>query len=119
METLLKKMSIVTLQFGQCGNQIGDSLYSTITEDIQIKDTSKNIYNCLAVNKWFDINKHGVWEPRSVIIDTESKVVDSIRFKFKNIIAKSSGGSANNWAYGYMEKSKILKNEVSNMVQVK
>ncbi|KAJ8927549.1 hypothetical protein NQ314_019969 [Rhamnusium bicolor] len=110
-------MSIVTLQFGQCGNQIGDSLYSTITEDIQIKDTSKNIYNCLAINKWFDINKHGVWEPRSVIIDTESKVVDSIRFKFKNIIAKSSGGSANNWAYGYMEKSKILKNEVSNMVR--
>ncbi|KAJ8924755.1 hypothetical protein NQ315_000908 [Exocentrus adspersus] len=114
-------MSVISLQFGQCGNQIGNSLYSTVIEDINAKDVSKN--NCWyhqAVDKWFDINKHGKWEPRSILIDTECKVVQSAKpspFKFKNVVAKPFGGSANNWACGYTTNGKKLISEVMNAVR--
>lgn len=113
-------MSIITLQFGQCGNQIGQKLYSIINDDITCSNTKSNTYNSSAINRWFHVNKKGNWEPRSILIDTESKVVDNnnhLSFKFKNIVAKSYGGSANNWAYGYCERSKLLQNEVCETVR--
>ncbi|KAJ8937146.1 hypothetical protein NQ318_011951 [Aromia moschata] len=113
-------MSIVSLQFGQCGNQIGNSLYDTISDDINVNNSIKSIYNCCAINKWFDTNKHGKWEPRSILIDTESKVVQNTKplpFSFKNVIVKSFGGSANNWAYGYTRTGPLLKKEILNVVR--
>lgn len=114
-------MSVISLQFGQCGNQIGNYLYSTIIQDINAKDASKHgYYYDGAVNKWFDMNRHGKWEPRSVLIDTELKVVqstESLPYKFKNVVAKSFGGSANNWACGYTRNGKILANEVMNVIR--
>ncbi|XP_018576125.1 tubulin delta chain-like [Anoplophora glabripennis] len=114
-------MSVISLQFGQCGNQIGNSLYSTITQDINAKNVSKDSAYCnRIVNKWFSINKHGKWEPRSVLIDTEFKAIQSLEplpYTFKNVVAKSFGGSANNWACGYTRNGKILVDEVMNVIR--
>ncbi|KAJ8976481.1 hypothetical protein NQ317_013702 [Molorchus minor] len=73
-----------------------------------------------SVNKWFEVNKHGRWEPRSVLIDTENKAVEfskPLPFKFKNVIAKSYGGAGNNWAYGYSRMGPLLQKEVLNVVR--
>ncbi|XP_030754001.1 tubulin delta chain-like [Sitophilus oryzae] len=113
-------MSLVTLQFGQCGNQIGHSLYTILQEDILKKNSDKEVFYWEAVNKWFNINERGIWEPRSILIDTETKVLDNFKpsnLKFTSVVAKSIGGSANNWAFGYQENSKLVVSEVLNSVR--
>ncbi|XP_076251836.1 tubulin delta chain-like [Rhynchophorus ferrugineus] len=112
-------MSLITLQFGQCGNQIGQSLYTAIENDIQKKNDQQSNYNVEAINKWFNVTQKGVWEPRSILVDTETKVIEnfnSTNIKFNNIIAKSCGGSANNWAFGYSENSRLVMSEVLDSV---
>ncbi|KAK5642881.1 hypothetical protein RI129_009048 [Pyrocoelia pectoralis] len=121
-------MSILTLQFGQCGNQIGKALYEELYSDIKT-DASKtgvtknaNIdYVAESVNRWFSVNKNGVWDVKSILIDTESKVVSNVTnngfYKFRNIVAKSHGGAANNWAYGYSSKSELLMDDVQECVR--
>ncbi|KAF2898071.1 hypothetical protein ILUMI_08114 [Ignelater luminosus] len=122
-------MSVVTLQFGQCGNQVGQALFLDLYNDIK-GDTNKisvgkrsNIeYASEAANKWFHINKSGEWEARSILIDTENKVTalanknnknnNNVPYKFKNIVAKCHGGAANNWAYGYSCKSQLLMADI-------
>lgn len=115
-------MSILTLQFGQCGNQVGQSLYSTLEEDISLRNNegAKSQLYLQYLNKWFNVNEKGVLQPRSILIDTETKVVKNVQkssLKFNNIVAKSVGGSANNWAYGYTENSKLVVSEVLNAVR--
>ncbi|KAB0800029.1 hypothetical protein PPYR_07909 [Photinus pyralis] len=121
-------MSILTLQFGQCGNQIGKALYEELYSDIKT-DVSKtgvgkkaNVeYVTESVKKWFTVNKSGALEVRSILIDTESKVVANVtangHYKFRNVVAKSHGGAANNWAYGYTTKSELLTKDIQDGVR--
>lgn len=124
-------MAILTLQFGQCGNQVGHSLFTYLANDIKYEPQSKQIsaktnleYRETAINQWFYENKtDGVFfTPRTVLIDTENKVISSVTrdkslLKYKNIISKCEGGSANNWAYGYTEKSLTIKENLLELVR--
>lgn len=124
-------MAILTVQFGQCGNQVGHSLFTYLVNDIIYEPENKKIlpannleYRLLATNNWFSENKPGsnIFVPRSVLVDTENKVISSITkdkslLKYKNVIAKSDGGSANNWAYGYYEKTENIKDEVLCLIR--
>ncbi|RZB39083.1 uncharacterized protein BDFB_010145 [Asbolus verrucosus] len=113
-------MSVITLHYGQCGNQISDALFSNIYEDVYHNSKKGSEYYSQALNKWFYITKKNKWEPRAVLIDTESKTVQhqrSMPYQFKNVVTKSCGGSANNWAFGYLEQSKLLKNEILDCVR--
>lgn len=109
-------MSVITLQFGQCGNQIGQKLYECLYDDINInnKVPACAIENYVAesTNKWFHVTKKEEWQPRSILIDTETKVTSFANlqkhYHFNSIISEASGGSANNWAYGYNCKSELL-----------
>lgn len=121
-------MSILTLQYGQCGNQIGQALFESLYDDI-VYTNDKNLafktlnadYYSDSLEKWFHINSKGGWEARNFLIDTEDKVVSgsskSKNFKYPNIIAKAYGGAANNWAYGYNYKSNLLLQEVMDSVR--
>ncbi|KRT85143.1 hypothetical protein AMK59_1157 [Oryctes borbonicus] len=112
-------MSNITLQFGQCGNQVGQALYSSIYEDIKTKGESysknaNNEYIQEATNLWFHTKKSGL-EARSLLIDTEEKVTYHAKnkaYKFKNVISGSYGGSANNWAFGYSSRSQLVAQDV-------
>ncbi|CAH0546716.1 unnamed protein product [Brassicogethes aeneus] len=102
-----------------CGNQIGNCLYNTIYDDIKSKDQTGPYYK-KAVNKWFNVTRNEKWEPLSVLVDTELKAVNStnkLPFKFKNVAAKSLGGSANNWAYGYTNTNQTLKTEIMDTIR--
>ncbi|KAL1501803.1 hypothetical protein ABEB36_007060 [Hypothenemus hampei] len=108
-------MSILSLQFGQCGNQVCEMLYSLLEQDIQAKKTINQDFYAESTTKWFDINNKGHLRPRSIFIDTETKVVKPL--KSLQIVAKAIGGSANNWACGYAENSRLIKADVLNLVR--
>lgn len=110
-------MSFLTLQYGQCGIQVGEALYSTIFEDIKKNNTS---YSNKSLNKWFNVLSNGKYEPRSILIDTETKVISKRKktiYEFKNIIAASFGGSANNWAFGYNISSDQIIDSILDKVR--
>ncbi|CAG9765095.1 unnamed protein product [Ceutorhynchus assimilis] len=110
-------MSVITLNFGQCGNQIGQTLYTTLEEDITLKTTNSQHY-CQSLAKWFNVDSKGRWKARSILVDTESKVIKDIKKSwFENIIVNPVGGSANNWAYGYVENSRLVVGQVLNLVR--
>lgn len=118
-------MSMITLQFGQCGNQIGQVLYSTLCEDIKgKKDKSPYLnksYVSEAVNRWFYVNRKEQWEPMSILIDTETKVIsqdNNLPVKFRRIVAESYGGCANNWAFGYLCQSNLLVGEIMEYLRL-
>lgn len=118
-------MSNITLQFGQCGNQIGQALYNCIHEDIHMKSecnrNMNNEYVCESTNLWFDKKRDGL-EARSLLIDTEEKVTHLAAYKkpykFKNIISGSYGGSGNNWAFGYASRSLLVAKEVMEKLRL-
>ncbi|XP_076286066.1 tubulin delta chain [Lasioglossum baleicum] len=120
-----------TLQFGQCGNQLGHALFSKISSDMQCVNTSVSYnvnyqYSEEAFTKWFSsISKEGKRLARAVLVDTEDKVIKKIcndatipwKYRPKNVICQSGGGCANNWAYGYMIKGHELKDQILNSVR--
>ncbi|XP_053596105.1 tubulin delta chain [Microplitis demolitor] len=123
---------MLTLQFGQCGNQIGNKLYSKIIEDLKITRTSdSSVKNQDYVEdskaKWFGSSKSGGIFARAVLIDTENKVTNKIKkqkqdlwcYRSNNIISgdSSSGGSANNWAYGYVKKGPEFDESVHESIR--
>lgn len=117
---------MLTIQFGQCGNQLGHSLFRQLSADLDAKDTgisnqANSTYTEKSFEKWFtSINRDGKRLARAVLVDTEHKVVNKIcsnspdrwTYRSQNLICQSGGGSANNWAYGSLVKGPQLKNDI-------
>ncbi|XP_058790587.1 tubulin delta chain-like [Phymastichus coffea] len=117
---------MLTIQFGQCGNQLGHSLFKQLSVDLDAKDTgitkqANSIYTEQSFEKWFtSINKDGKHLARAILVDTEHKVINKVcnhsqsrwTYPHKNLIYQASGGSANNWAYGSMIKGPELQEEI-------
>lgn len=117
-------MGILTIQFGQCGNQIGGTLFDYLVHDISSASKLENTeYKIQTENLWFSEYKNAFYVPRSILVDTESKVVSSIinndllRFNNSNVVANHGSGSANNWAFGYTEKADALLEQLVNAVR--
>ena len=135
------KMSVVTVQLGQCGNQIGGQYFATLTEDMQVKpmgqrhvsSTNSTLYNDLSLERFFSQPSGGdcsvksnPWRARAVMVDMESKVIAETLQK-----AKSSGcwqypekahfcqkrGSGNNWANGFCIHGPSSKDGILSIVQ--
>ena len=100
-------MSIITVQIGQCGNQIGEKLFETIISDCfdtispnRLKNSSYNSksnekYVTESKTRFFTENatepelklsdsKEEIWYPRAVLIDMENKVVSKLVNKSNN-----------------------------------
>lgn len=122
---------MLTLQFGQCGNQLGHNFFTQLSTDINSRD--KNVsrddnyqYTESSIEKWFEgINNDGFRLARTILIDTEAKVLKSIcrqtnsqwTYRTQNLICQTSGGSANNWAYGYLMKGPQFKEETLEAIR--
>lgn len=119
---------MITLQFGQCGNQLGDALFSKISSDLECTNIGVpfNVnyqYSEATFNKWFtNISRDGKRLARTILVDSEEKVISQICKKeaptwsycTKNIICQAGGGCGNNWAYGYNVKGNELCNAILN-----
>lgn len=122
-----EQMSIVTLQLGQCGNQLGVELFNVLGSDLLSARTNASDF-C------FREMRDGHFTPRCLLVDMEPKVVDACVQKSRlqscwaydpaNVIVQQSGSgvsqmprlsfpdqrvqldsgahsAGNNWALGY------------------
>ena len=72
-------MSVVTVQMGQCGNQIGAQFFSSLVEDITARTSvpaggQEASYCSAASERFFQTDKEGVLRARAVMVDMEPKV---------------------------------------------
>ena len=123
---LISSEGMLTIQFGQCGNQLGHSLFQQLSSDLDAKDTgiskqANSTYTEQSFEKWFtNINRDGKRLARAVLVDTEHKVINKVcnnpqdkwTYRSQNLICQSGGGSANNWAYGSLVKGPQLKDDI-------
>ncbi|XP_057695262.1 tubulin delta chain isoform X1 [Corythoichthys intestinalis] len=101
-------MSVVTVQLGQCGNQVGLDLFDTLYNDAQAGQ--KKSYATASYERFFHQTKDGDLVARAVLIDMEPKVIKqnfsktakSGVWKYDSASSFSqSQGSGNNWANGF------------------
>ncbi len=106
---------IVTLQIGQCGNQVGQEFFTCIHNN-----TSNNV-----ISNTFFTNIDGNRVARAILVDTEAKVVtnclarkrgEAWSYHKSNAIVKQSG-SGNNWAFGFNVHGPSLVDSVLESVR--
>lgn len=124
-------MSIVTIQIGQCGNQIGEKLFETISSDCfeykhcGVEKIQNNAYVNESKIRFFTEtdSKNDSLMAKSVLIDMESKVVNKLvssnyptqpnssgwKFRANNSYTQKKG-SGNNWYIEYRPQKIWLYN---------
>ncbi|KAF7683279.1 Tubulin gamma chain [Astathelohania contejeani] len=115
----------ITIQVGQCGNQIGNEFWERIYNEhgILLNGDLKDISQDLEDRKdaFFYQADDGKYIPRAILVDLEPRVVDSVLssgrlFNQENIfISNEGGGAGNNWAHGYHTASTV-KEEVMEII---
>lgn len=110
---------IITLQVGQCGNQVGFEFWKQlcgehgIRPDGILQDFATDGTDRKDVFFYQADDEHYI--PRAVLIDLEPRVVNSIKnseyanlYNPENIyLSEHGGGAGNNWAVGYQQASSI------------
>ncbi|XP_036393364.1 tubulin delta chain isoform X2 [Megalops cyprinoides] len=108
-------MSVVTVQLGQCGNQIGQELFDVISNDSNDARTCSpraqgKAYHACSQERFFNEEASGDPSARAVLIDMEPKVITrtiataakSGRWKYgEQSFFCQKQGSGNNWANGF------------------
>ncbi|KAL0230024.1 hypothetical protein PCE1_003588 [Barthelona sp. PCE] len=103
---------IITLQVGQCGNQIGSQFWKTLADEHNIGPDG-TLLDERELNDRKDVffyqadDNHYV--PRAILLDLEPGVINSIMrsewkmfFNHENVfVPKECTGAGNNWAQGY------------------
>lgn len=104
--------SIITLQVGQCGNQIGAEFWSRIAKDHGISSDGSAGKRERNERKdvFFYESCEGKFFPRSILVDLEPRVVSQVinehpqLFSRESVFVGSEGGGAGNvWASGYQQ----------------
>jgi tubulin gamma len=113
---------VITLQVGQCGNQMGGEFWKTICREhgISAEGTMEDgRYLGDRKDIFFYQADDGKFVPRAVLIDLEPRVIAqaSALFNQENIfLASEGGGAGNNWAHGYCS-GKGSRETVADIVQ--
>ena len=110
-------MSVVTVQLGQCGNQIGFEFYDLLSNSATKPSCApsssfhSNDYSDLVSERFFYADETGKRFARAVMVDMEQKVVgqalhetqrhSSMWGYHKDQQVTGRKGSGNNWAQGY------------------
>nr|XP_031541051.1 tubulin delta chain isoform X2 [Vicugna pacos] len=124
-------MSIVTVQLGQCGNQIGFEVFDALFSDSHCpqKFCSKReneAYQASCKERFFSEEENGVPVARAVLVDMEPKVINqtlskaahSGRWKYgQHSHFCQKQGSGNNWAYGYSVHGPRHEESIMNLIQ--
>lgn len=118
---------IITLQVGQCGNQIGSEFWKLLCAEHGISkrgiledfatagDDRKDVFFYQADDEHYI--------PRSLLIDMEPRVINMIQnseyrelYNPENIfVSKDGGGAGNNWAKGYGGAERV-QDEIFDMI---
>ncbi|VEU22613.1 DEKNAAC103581 [Brettanomyces naardenensis] len=119
---------IITLQAGQCGNQVGQQFWSQLCGEHGIEKDGmpvkvEGIERNDQPGVFFRTNSSGRYTPRAILIDLEPRVINSIKaetndglFDPKDIyVSSEGGGAANRWAEGYVNAMRN-KEEILDMI---
>ncbi|KAJ3239388.1 gamma-tubulin [Chytriomyces hyalinus] len=120
---------IITLQAGQCGNQVGMEFWSMLCNEHGINPDG--ILSDHAVNNPAEDRKDVFFYqaddehyiPRAILLDLEPRVINNILsspyanlYNPENIfLSPDGGGAGNNWAFGFSSGERIA-DEVSEMI---
>ncbi|KAJ3270822.1 Tubulin gamma-2 chain [Terramyces sp. JEL0728] len=118
---------IITLQVGQCGNQIGHEFWSRLCAEHGIRPDG--ILQDFATeggdrkDVFFYQADDAHYIPRAILVDLEPRVINNILqspysnlFNPENIsLSKDGGGAGNNWAFGYARGERIQE-EIIEMI---
>jgi|Transcript_6002 tubulin gamma len=110
---------IITLQVGQCGNQVGTEFWKQlcsehgISADGILEDFATNGEDRKDVFFYQADDEHYV--PRALLLDLEPRVINSIQTsEFRNLynpenifVSNNGGGAGNNWASGYAQAEQV------------
>ncbi|KAM4796741.1 tubulin delta chain [Rhinophrynus dorsalis] len=124
-------MSVVTVQLGQCGNQIGYELFDVISSDLLSKSglcprRENDHYQAICKERFFYENESGDLVTRAVLVDMEPKVISqtlsmaahSGKWKYDPQSQFSQKqGSGNNWANGYCVHGPKHRDVVMDLVR--
>ncbi|CAM9275066.1 unnamed protein product [Lampetra planeri] len=117
-------MSVVTVQLGQCGNQVGQQLFDTLCSDAALGH--KRTYRAASCERFFHQTAHGELVARAVLIDMEPKVVKqslaiaakSGRWSYQDASCFSQKqGSGNNWANGFCVHGPRHREKVEDLLR--
>eukprot|EP00992_Anisonema_acinus_P007618 TRINITY_DN3518_c0_g1_i1.p2 TRINITY_DN3518_c0_g1~~TRINITY_DN3518_c0_g1_i1.p2 ORF type:complete len:478 (+),score=191.79 TRINITY_DN3518_c0_g1_i1:53-1435(+) len=115
---------IITLQVGQCGNQIGTEFWKQLCAEHAISpDGIIEDFATLGGDRkdvFFYQADDDHYIPRALLLDLEPRVINSIRtgshrnlYNPENIfLSKEGGGAGNNWAVGYEQGEKFSEDIV-------
>ncbi|XP_037961085.1 tubulin gamma-1 chain [Teleopsis dalmanni] len=118
---------IITLQLGQCGNQIGFEFWKRlclehgISPNGVLEDFSADGFDRKDVFFYQADDDHYI--PRAVLLDLEPRVIHTIMsspyaklYNPENVyLSKHGGGAGNNWASGYSQGEK-LQEEIFDII---
>ncbi|XP_053486584.1 tubulin beta chain-like isoform X8 [Ictalurus furcatus] len=118
---------IVSLQIGQCGNQIGEMFWTVFSDEHGIDPTGN--YNGNSdlqlhrINVYYNEATGGRYVHRTVLVDLESGTMDSVRsgpfgqiFRPDNLVFGLSSAS-NYWAKGHYTEGAELVDSVLDVVR--
>ncbi|KAI9302475.1 tubulin gamma chain [Cunninghamella echinulata] len=118
---------IITLQAGQCGNQIGSEFWRQIcaehgiSSDGTLEDFATEGGDRKDVFFYQADDEHYI--PRALLLDLEPRVINTIRespfanlYNPENIfVANDGGGAGNIWSYGYSQGERVYE-DIIDMV---
>lgn len=118
-------MSILTVQLGQCGNQIGSALFDLLSKEAATAPPAcSNSLN----NTFFEETASGQRVARAVLIDMEPKVVQACletaersgtwQYASESCYCRQEG-SGNNWAFGYKTHGESAREELLNLCRAR
>jgi tubulin gamma len=118
---------IITLQVGQCGNQIGMEFWKQLCAEHGInKEGFLEDFATLGGDRkdvFFYQADDEHYIPRAILVDMEPRVINSIQnsdyanlYNPENVyVAKDGGGAGNNWAAGFAHGDSVYE-EIFDMV---
>ena len=118
---------VITLQVGQCGNQIGMEFWKQlcaehgINKDGMLEEYAMNGDDRKDVFFYQADDDHYI--PRSLLIDLEPRVINGIQMSdYSNLynpenifVSPDGGGAGNNWAKGY-SSGQSVQDEIFEMI---
>ena len=113
---------IISIQVGQCGNQVGNDFWSRICREHNIAldgyTSDTNIEDRRDIFFYEADDRRSV--PRAVLVDLEPRVINALHKIFyseENIFLSNDGcGAGNNWAHGYYS-GQLMKEDVLEAFQ--
>jgi tubulin epsilon len=130
---------IITIQVGQCGNQIGMAFWELLLQEhagmLKSKHGGAPVFDAAISSFFKNIDSHGKdlsnieaqeiqqLKARALVVDTEEGVINQLMksdirdlFNAKQFVHDVSG-AGNNWAHGYGEYGPQYRNEIINKVR--